>query len=61
MITVQTIPTIAPIMAALLLLSHDSQAVVHDNKNNVFKNVHSYIRTYVATCLQLNTEQSCKS
>ena len=40
MITVQSTPTIAPNMAALLLLSQDSQAVVHHYKNNVCKNVH---------------------
>ena len=40
MITVQSTPTIAPIMTALLLLSQDSQAVVHNYKNNLCKNVH---------------------
>ena len=44
MITVQSTPTIAPIMAALLLLSQDSQAVVHNYKNNVCKNVSLHIK-----------------
>ena len=63
MITVQTTPTIAPIMAALLLLSQDPQAVVHNYKNNVCKNVHisSYVCSYIHTYLQLSTEISCKS
>ena len=50
MITVQSTPTIAPIIAALLLLSQDSQTVYssHNYKNKVCKNVHiKYVCSYV--------------
>ena len=66
MITVHTtpiiVPTTAPIMASLLLLSQESQAVVHNYKIMYTRTyISSYVCSYIYTYLQLSTEISCKS
>ena len=60
MITVQSTPTIAPIIAAMLLLSQDSQTVVHTIIKIMYARMY-ILSMYVATYLQLHIELSFKS